>query len=126
MNNKNVITTKSAPAAIGPYSQGIEYSNLVFSSGQLPIDPETGVMAEGYAEQTKKCLENVQAVLEQAGSSLDKALKVTVFLKDMNKFAEINDVYATFFRENPPARCAVEVSELPKKALVEIEAIAYK
>ncbi len=126
MNKKEVIATQSAPAAIGPYSQGIAFDDLVFVSGQLPIDVKTGTMPESYAAQTEQSLKNVQAILEEAGSSLDKALKVTVFLKDMSKFSEINEVYAKFFNENPPARCAVEVSELPKGASVEIEAIAHK
>jgi 2-iminobutanoate/2-iminopropanoate deaminase len=126
MCSKKVIATDKAPAAIGPYSQGVEFCRLVFVSGQLPIDAETGNMADTYAEQTRQSLENVRAILEEAGSSLDKVLKVTVFLKDMAMFSEMNEVYAEFFRENPPARCAVEVSELPKGALVEIEAIAHK
>lgn len=126
MSSKKVIATDKAPAAIGPYSQGVEFCSLVFVSGQLPIDAETGNMADTYAEQTRQSLENVRAILEEAGSSLDKVLKVTVFLKDMAMFSEMNEVYAEFFRENPPARCALEVSELPKGALVEIEAIAHK
>ena len=126
MSSKKIIMTTKAPEAIGPYSQGTEFCSLVFVSGQLPIDIQTGTMADTYAEQTRKSLENVRAVLEEAGSSLEKVLKVTVYLKDMKMFSEMNDVYAEFFGEKPPARSAVEVSELPKGALVEIEAIAHK
>ena len=123
---KEIIATGAAPAAIGPYSQGIKAGNLVITSGQLPMDPATGTFPEGIAEQTRQSLTNVQAVLAAAGLGMEDVIKTTVFLKDMNDFADMNAVYATFFTENPPARSAVEAARLPKDALVEIEAIAYK
>ena len=122
---KERIATEQAPAAIGPYSQGIRAAGLVITSGQLPIDPATGAFAgTDIAAQTRQSLKNVQAVLEAAGSSLDKVLKTTVFLKDMGDFAAMNEVYASFFPGEAPARSAVEVARLPKDALVEIEALA--
>ena len=124
---KNIISTPNAPAAIGPYSQGVGGGGLVITSGQLPIDPATGAFAEGgVAGQTRQSLENVKAVLAAAGLSMENIIKTTVFLKDMNDFAAMNEVYATFFPQNPPARSAVEVARLPKDALVEIEAIAVQ
>ena len=124
---KKVIATTSAPAAIGPYSQGIDGGSVVITSGQLPIDPATGAFAEGgIAGQTRQCLKNVGAVLAQAGLGMENIIKTTVFLKDMNDFAAMNEVYATFFPGEPPARSAVEVAQLPKDALVEIEAIAVR
>ncbi len=121
---KEVISTTSAPAAIGPYSQAIKAGNLLFCSGQIPVNPATGEVPEGIEAQTRQSLENVKAVLAAAGLTMADVLKTTVFLKDMNDFAAMNGVYATFFPENPPARSAVEVARLPKDALVEIEAIA--
>ena len=121
---KTVLSTQQAPAAIGPYSQGIAAGDLVFTSGQLPIDPATGVMPATIEEQARQSLRNVSAVLEAAGSSLDKAVKVTVFMADMNDFAAVNEVYKTFFTGDCPARSAVQVARLPKDVLVEIEAIA--
>lgn len=121
---KEIISTTKAPAAIGPYSQGMKIGDLVFTSGQLPINTETGEMPLDIKEATKQSLENVKAVLESAGSNLDKVIKVTVFIKDMNDFAAINEVYGTYFVENPPARSCVEVARLPKDAAIEIEAIA--
>ena len=126
---KNIISTEKAPAAIGPYSQGIsaQLGNITITSGQLPIDPATGAFAEGgIAGQTRQSLENVKAVLAADGCTLEDVIKTTVFLKDMNDFAAMNEVYATFFPTNPPARSAVEVARLPKDAMVEIEAIAVK
>ena len=124
---KEIIATKSAPAAIGPYSQGISAGNLVITSGQLPVDHATGSFAPGgVAEQTHQSLANVQAVLAQAGLTMENVIKTTVFLSDMNNFSAMNEVYATFFPQNPPARSAVEVARLPKNALVEIEAIACR
>ncbi len=124
---KTVISTTNAPAAIGPYSQGIQACNLVITSGQLPVDPATGAFAEGgIAGQTRQSLLNVQAILAEAGLTMENIIKTTVFLKDMNDFAAMNEVYASFFPGNPPARSAVEVARLPKDALVEIEAIAFK
>ncbi|MDR0446658.1 MAG: RidA family protein [Oscillospiraceae bacterium] len=125
MGAKKVITTNNAPAAIGPYSQGISAGGFVFVSGQLPIDPATGELAPGgVSEQTERSIKNVKAVLEAAGLTLGDVLKTTVFLKDMNDFAAMNAVYAAHFTSDCPARAAVEVARLPKDALVEIEAIA--
>lgn len=124
---KQVISTNQAPAAIGPYSQGICAGSLIITSGQLPIDPATGAFTEGgISAQTLQSLTNVKAVLEAAGFQMENIIKTTVFLKDMNDFAKMNEVYATFFQSEPPARSAVEVARLPKDALVEIEAIAVK
>lgn len=124
---KQIISTGKAPAAIGPYSQAVESNGLVITSGQLPIDPATGTFPEGIQAQTKQSLANVSAILAQAGTDMDHVLKSTVFLKDMNDFAAMNEVYATFFSEgNFPARSAVQVARLPKDALVEIEVIAAK
>ena len=123
---RTIIATEKAPAAIGPYSQANKFGNLVITTGQLPIDMATGAFPEGIEAQTKASLENVKTILENAGSSMDKVLKTTVFLKDINDFAAMNGVYATFFSEGSyPSRSAIEVARLPKDALVEIEAIAY-
>ena len=122
---KEVISTKAAPAAIGPYSQAIRVGNLVFTSGQIPIDPATGTLVEGgITEQTRQSLANVKAILAEAGLTMDNVLKTTVFLADMNDFADMNAVYAEFFSEPYPARSAVAVKTLPKGALVEIEVVA--
>lgn len=122
---KKPIATTKAPAAIGPYAQGNIVGGLIFSSGQIPLDPATGAFPEGIEAQTKQSLENVKAILEEAGSSMDKVIKTTVFLKDMNDFAVMNQVYGSFFKEGAyPSRSAVEVARLPKDALVEIEVIA--
>ncbi len=118
------IHTNNAPAAIGPYSQAIEVNGFIFASGQIPIDPKTGEMPETVEEQTAQCMRNVSAILEEAGSSLDNAIKLTVFLRDINDFAAMNEVYASFFSEEAPCRSAVEVAAIPKGAKVEIEAIA--
>ena len=126
---KNIISTDKAPAAIGPYSQGVsaQLRSITITSGQLPIDPATGAFAEGgIAGQTRQSLENVKAVLEAGGFTMEDVIKTTVFLKDMNDFAAMNEVYASYFSSNPPSRSAVEVARLPKDALVEIEAIAAK
>ncbi|MCI6275605.1 MAG: RidA family protein [Clostridium sp.] len=122
--NKSAIATTKAPGAIGPYSQGITIGELVYTSGQLPINVETGVMPETIEEQTRQSLENVKAILEESGSSMDKVIKTTVFLSDMNDFAKMNEVYSSFFAQPYPARSAVEVARLPKDAKVEIEVIA--
>ena len=114
-----------APAAIGPYSQAIQVGNLVYTSGQLPIDPATGAFPEGaIKEQTRQSLTNVKAILEEAGLSMSNVVKTTVFMADMNDFADMNAVYAEFFAEPFPARSAVAVKTLPKGALVEIEVVA--
>ena len=122
---KKVISTSKAPAAIGPYSQAIQVGNLVFASGQIPIDPATGnFVAGGVREQARQSLTNVKAIFDEAGLTLDNVVKTTVFLADMNDFADVNAVYAEFFAEPYPARSAVAVKTLPKGALVEIEVIA--
>ena len=122
---KQVISTKKAPAAIGPYSQAIRVGNLVFTSGQIPIDPATGAFVEGgIKEQTRQSLTNVKAILEEAGLTMGNVVKTSVFMADMNDFADMNAVYAEFFTEPYPARSAVAVKTLPKGALVEIEVVA--
>ena len=122
---KKVISTEHAPAAIGPYAQAVAANGMVYTSGQLPIDPATGAFPEGIAAQTRQSLTNVKAILAEAGVGMDRVVKTTVFLSDMNNFAAMNEVYAEFFSEGGyPARSAVEVARLPKDALVEIEAIA--
>lgn len=124
---KNVIKTPNAPAAIGPYSVGISTGNLIFTAGQIGLDPKTGQMVEGGVEaEARQALTNLKAILEAGGSGLEKVVKTTVFLKDMADFARVNAIYAEFFVENPPARSAVAVAALPKNALVEIEAIAMQ
>ncbi|MBD5152305.1 MAG: RidA family protein [Oscillibacter sp.] len=124
---KKIIATDAAPAAIGPYSQGIDGGSVVITSGQIPLDPATGAFAaDDIAGQTRQCLKNVGAVLAQAGLGMENIIKTTVFLKDMNDFGAMNEVYASFFPGEPPARSAVEVARLPKDALVEIEAIAVR
>jgi 2-iminobutanoate/2-iminopropanoate deaminase len=125
MSKKQVATSK-APGAIGPYSQAIIAGNWVYTSGQLGMDPETAALADNVQEQAHQSLSNVKAILEEAGASMDHVVKTTVYLKDMNDFAAVNEVYATFFTEPYPARSAVEVARLPKDALVEIEAVARK
>lgn len=120
-----VISTQKAPAAIGPYSQAIQIGNLVYTSGQIPIDPSTGKFAEGgIKEQTRQSLLNVKAILEEAGLTMKNVVKTTIFMADMNDFADMNAIYAEFFSEPYPARSAVAVKTLPKGALVEIEAVA--
>ena len=124
---KTIISTSQAPAAIGPYAQAVENNGLVITSGQLPIDPATGAFPEGIQAQTRQSLTNVKAILTEAGTDMDHVLKTTVLLSDMNNFAAMNEVYATFFTEGSyPSRSAVEVARLPKDALVEIEVIAAK
>ena len=121
-----VIHTENAPKAIGPYSQAIKAGNMLFVSGQVPFVPETMEIVEGDVKaQTAQSLKNVQAILAEAGLDFSNVVKSTVFIKDMNEFAQINEVYAEFFGENKPARACVEVARLPKGALVEIEVIAH-
>lgn len=122
---KNVISTDKAPAAIGPYSQGMKAGNFVFTSGQLPVDMNTGnLVTDDIKKATAASLENVKAVLDAAGASLENVVKVVIFIKDMNDFAAMNEVYGQYFSDNKPARSCVEVARLPKDALIEIEAIA--
>jgi 2-iminobutanoate/2-iminopropanoate deaminase len=122
---RGVISTEKAPAAVGPYSQGIRAGHLVFTAGQLGMDPATGKLVEGGVQaQARQALTNLREVLEAADSSLDRAVKVTVFLKDINDFKAVNEVYAQFFTQDPPARSAVQVAALPLGGMVEIEAVA--
>lgn len=124
---KTIISTANAPGAIGPYSQATAIGNLFFTSGQLPIDMSSGDFPQGIAGQTKASLTNVKSILEEAGLTMNNVVKTTVFLKDMNQFVEMNQVYETFFEKgNYPSRSCVEVARLPKDALVEIEVIASK
>ena len=124
---KKVISTPKAPAAIGPYSQAIQVGNLIYTSGQIPIDPVTGQLVEGgIKEQTRQSLSNIQAILQEAGLTMTSVVKTTVFMVNMADFAEMNSVYAEFFTEPYPARSAVAVKTLPKNALVEIEVVAEK
>ena len=125
--SKTVISTQSAPAAVGPYSQAVRTGNLVFTAGQIPLDPTTQQVVEGgIAEQTTRVLENLKAVLEAAGSSLDRVVKATVFLQSLNDFAAMNEVYGKYLAKNgaSPARTTIEVARLPRNVLIEIEFIA--
>ena len=122
---KQIVATDRAPKAIGPYSQAVIHNGIAYLSGQIPLDPSTGQMVEGdIAIQTERVLENLRAVLEACGSSFGQVLKTTVFLKDMGEFPRMNEVYARYFTENPPARATVEAARLPRDVRVEIEAIA--
>ncbi|MEK4075373.1 RidA family protein [Paenibacillus sp. FSL K6-1122] len=123
---KKPISTDHAPGAIGPYSQAVDAGDFIYTSGQLGLNPQTGEFGADVQEQTRLSLSNVKAILEAAGTSMDKIVKTTVFLKDMNDFVPVNEVYSTFFEQPYPARSAVEVARLPKDALVEIEVIALK
>lgn len=123
--NKEIISTEKAPKAIGPYSQAIKAGNLLFVSGQVPFVPETmEIVSDDVEEQTARSLENIKAILEAAGAGFENVVKTTVFIKDMNDFGKINDVYAKYFGENKPARACVEVARLPRDVKVEIEVIA--
>lgn len=123
---KKVIATDKAPAAIGPYSQAIEVNGMVYTSGIIPVVPETGEIPEGSVAQARQALTNLSHLLEAAGSSMNNVIKTTVFIKEMNDFAAINEVYQTFFTADFPARSCVEVARLPKDVMLEIEAIALK
>jgi len=126
MNTKNFISTPTAPSAIGPYSQAIQAGNFLFVSGQIPINPSTGQLIEdtGIKAQTRRVLENVSAIVRAAGGSLDNIVRTTVFLRDMNDFAEMNSVYAEYFQSAPPARSTVQAARLPRDVAVEIDCIA--
>jgi 2-iminobutanoate/2-iminopropanoate deaminase len=126
MSGKEIVSTNKAAPAVGPYSQGTRSENLVFASGQLPIDPSSGNMPEGIEAQTRQSLANLAAVLDAGGASLASVMKTTVFLKDMNDFAAMNGIYANAFPTLPPARSTIQVARLPRDALVEIEAIALR
>lgn len=125
MSKKSIVTT-NAPAAIGPYSQGVDLGDLVLTSGQIPMDPKTGEIPDGIEAQAKQSLTNVKGVIEASGLKMENIVKMTVFLKDMETFGAMNEVYKTFFVEPYPARSAVEVARLPKDVLIEIEAIAKR
>ena len=124
--NKTVIATEKSPAAIGPYSQAIEVNGMIYTSGVIGVDPKTGEAGATIEEQTKQVFENLKGLLTDAGSSLDQAVKTTVFIKNMDDFGKVNEIYASYFTGAFPARSCVEVSALPKGALVEIEIIAKK
>jgi 2-iminobutanoate/2-iminopropanoate deaminase len=126
MNNLNIVSTTKAPAAIGPYSQAVTFGDLIFTSGQIPLDSEGKLVEGGIEEQTHQVFRNLTAVLEAAGATLAHTIKATVFIKDMNQFATVNEIYASYFGEHKPARSTVEVARLPKDVLVEIELIAAK
>lgn len=123
---KKIIATDKAPAAIGPYSQAVEVNGLVYTSGVIPVDPATGNIPEGSVAQAQQAFANMKHLVEAAGSSMDKVIKTTVFIKEMNDFAAINEVYAKYFPEPYPARSCVEVARLPKDVMLEIEVIAEK
>jgi 2-iminobutanoate/2-iminopropanoate deaminase len=123
---KTTISTTKAPGAIGPYSQAVRISDMLFASGQLGLHPETGALAASVEEQTVQALENVKGILEAAELAFTNVVKTTIFLKDMNDFPKVNDIYRTYFSEPYPARSTVEVARLPKDGLVEIEVIAVK
>lgn len=123
---KKIIQTDAAPAAIGPYSQAVQSGDLIFCSGQIPLDPKTmQIVGKTAAEQVRQVLENVKGLLIGAGSDLSKVIKTTMFLKNMADFAAVNEVYASYFKNDPPARSTIEVARLPKDVLVEIECIAH-
>lgn len=123
--HKKIINTQEAPAAVGPYSQAVRTGNLLFVSGQIPLDPVSGdVVGSNVQEQTRQVLSNLEKVLQAAGASLANVVKTTVFIRDMSEFPLVNEVYAAFFKADPPARACVEVSALPKGVSVEIEAVA--
>lgn len=123
---KKAITTDKAPAAIGPYSQAIEVNGMVFTSGVIPVNPATGEIPEGAAAQAEQAIGNLAALLQEAGTSTENAVKTTVFIKNMEDFGTINEIYAKYFKGTYPARSCVEVARLPKDVLIEIEAIALK
>lgn len=123
---KEVINTNNAPEAIGPYSQGVIVGDFVYTSGQIPLNPVTGELVTDIKLATKQSMENIKAILEEAGTSLNNVVKTSIFLKDLNDFEAVNEVYGTYFIENKPTRSCVQVAKLPKDAVIEIEAIAVK
>ncbi|WP_455714949.1 RidA family protein [Anaerosporobacter sp.] len=124
---KTIISTDKAPQAIGPYSQAVEVNGMIYTSGMIPINPADGSLVTGpVEEQAEQALKNLKALIEESGSSMDKVVKTTVFIKDMNDFAKINEVYARYFTDSYPSRSCVEVARLPKDVLIEVEAIAIK
>jgi len=125
--DRNIVATDKAPGAVGPYSQAVIAGDLVYTAGTLGLDPSTGeLIGQGIGKQTRQALTNIKSILEAAGSSLDKTVKLSVFLTDMENFGEMNVVYAEFFPSDPPARTTVEIGPLPKGALVEIDAVALR
>lgn len=122
---KRIITSNKAPKAIGPYSQAVILNNVLYTSGQIGLDPQTGDLKDGIEEQVKQVMENLKALLKEANMDFSNVVKTTIFLKSMDDFTTVNQIYASYFNENPPARSCVEVSALPKGALVEIELIAH-
>jgi 2-iminobutanoate/2-iminopropanoate deaminase len=124
VQQRNIVQTQHAPAAIGPYSQAIQAGNFLFASGQLGLNPQSGKLQEGVEAQTRQALTNVQAVLQAAGSRIDRVVKTTIFLADINDFAKVNAIYAEVFQHEPPARSTVQVAALPLGGLVEIEIVA--
>lgn len=127
MNDRTVIRTENAPHAVGTYSQGISTGNLIFTAGQIPLDPATGEVVEGdFKARVRRVLQNIDGILNAAGSSLQKAVKLTVFLTDLSRFSELNEVFLEVFTEDPPARSALEVSKLPLGVDVEIECVAAR
>lgn len=123
---KKVISTVNAPAAIGPYSQAVEVNGMIYTSGQIPINPKTGEVPEGIEAQAEQVMKNVKNLLEAAGTDIGRVVKTTVFIKNMGDFEKVNTIYATYFTEECPARSCVEVARLPKNVLIEMEAIATK
>lgn len=124
---KTIISTPKAPEAIGPYSQAVEINGMIYTSGIIPINPENKTLVTGtIEEQAKQVLKNLTHLLEESGSNIDQVIKTTVFIKDMNDFAKVNEIYATYFTKDYPARSCVEVARLPKDVLIEVEAIAYR
>ena len=126
INMQKVISTDKAPSAIGPYSQAIEINGMVYTSGVIPVDPATGVVAEGVEAQAEQAFKNICNLVEASGYKVENIIKTTVFIKEMNDFGKINEIYKKYFKEPFPARSCVEVARLPKDVLLEIEAIAYK
>jgi 2-iminobutanoate/2-iminopropanoate deaminase len=124
VQQRNIVQTPHAPAAIGPYSQAIQAGNFLFASGQLGLNPQSGKLQEGVEAQTRQALTNIQAVLQAAGSRIDRVVKTTIFLADINDFAKVNAIYAEVFQHEPPARSTVQVAALPLGGLVEIEIVA--
>ena len=123
---KKVIVSEKSPAAIGPYSQAIEVNGMVFTSGVIPVDPQTGVIPATIEEQANQAFSNLKNLIEASGATIDKAIKTTVFIKEMNDFGKINEIYATYFKEPFPARSCVEVARLPKDVMLEVEAVVSK